>query len=87
MERGQSSLWHPSKHKLNNATDCQRPGLPCEGAKLAEVSTSVLVWTDVSNGEDLAVESSVDIWDQSCRSAEKDKAYHQPVFSKIGWEP
>lgn len=30
-------------------------GCPVRG-QLAEVSTSVLVWTDVSNGEDLAVE-------------------------------
>ena len=45
-----------TKHEPNQCDRLPKARIALLGAKQAEVSTSVLVWTDVSNCEDLSVE-------------------------------
>lgn len=73
-------MWNPSKLSVNPATGLPKARTALKRAEEAEVSTLVLVWTNVSNCEGLPVNRTplVYTWDQTLGSIKKDRPCHQP---------
>lgn len=65
---------------MNPATGLPKARTALKRAEEAEVSTLVLVWTNVSNCEGLPANRTplVYTWDQTLGSIKKDRPCHQP---------